>query len=106
MGLVLSLRQEDANVNAAALSNGANANPTRPDLQDHAFYARVIDYFNKKRKLNNPNDLQSVTFAAHFFMAGKRFKNLIGHTQNFLFGDNLDLNFILSHKPVAVSSDF
>ena len=85
--------------------NGGNvmANSMRPDHNDDAFYSRMLDYFNKKRKLNNPNDLQSVTFAAYFFMAGKRFKSLIGHTQNFLFGDNLDLNFILSHKPVVVS---
>ena len=58
---------------------------------------------NKKSKFNNLNDFTNISFASHFYMAGRKFKNIIGQTQTFLFGDQLDLGFILSHKPVAVS---
>lgn len=66
-------------------------------------FSFLSHFLNKKRKLTNSNELQTVQFASYFLMAGRRFKNMIGHSQNFLFGDNLDLNFILTHKPVIVS---
>ena len=49
-----------------------------------------------------PGQLNNVSFASHFMIAGRRFKNLISQTQTFLFGDQLDLSFILAHKPVTV----
>ena len=48
--------------------------------------------------------LSNVSFSSHFLIAGRRFKNLINQTQTFLFGDQLDLSFILAHKPVVVNS--
>ncbi|RNA08487.1 RING finger protein 157-like [Brachionus plicatilis] len=46
------------------------------------------------------NDFQSIHFASNYFMAGRKFKNLIDQNQTFLFGDQLDLGFILANKPV------
>jgi hypothetical protein len=60
---------------------------------------------NRKSKANanaNLNDFQNVSFSSHFFLAGRKFKNLISQAQTFLFGDQLDLAFILSHRPVYV----
>ena len=60
---------------------------------------------NKKTKTNgssNLNDFTSITFASHFYMAGRKFKNLLQQTQTFLFGDQLDLAFVLAHKPACV----
>jgi hypothetical protein len=61
---------------------------------------------NRKTKASasaNLNDFQNVSFSSHFFLAGRKFKNLISQAQTFLFGDQLDLAFILSHRPVYVS---
>lgn len=60
----------------------------------------------KSSKNNCLNDFQNVSFAAHFFMAGRKFKNIITQAQTFLFGDQLDLGFILSHKAILVFSLF
>lgn len=54
------------------------------------------------RKNGTLNDFNNVSFAAHFFMAGRRFKNIITQAQTFLFGDQLDLGFLLAHKPIMV----
>ena len=41
--------------------------------------------------------------APQFFIAGRKFKSAsLTQTQWFLFGDKLDLGFILSHKPAHV----
>ncbi len=53
---------------------------------------------------NNKNKKKSTQFASHFMIAGRKFKNIIDETQAFLFGDHVDLSFILAHKPVVVSS--
>lgn len=50
----------------------------------------------------NLNDFQNISFSSYYYVAGRKFKNLITQTQTFLFGDQLDLAFILSHKPVSV----
>lgn len=52
---------------------------------------------------SNLSDFQNIAFSANFFLAGRKFKNLINQAQTFLFGDQLDLAFVLSHKPVVVS---
>lgn len=59
-------------------------------------------HFSSIQKRKKPAHQQTVSFSSHFIIAGRRFKNLINQTQNFLFGDQLDLNFIMAHKPVAV----
>lgn len=55
-----------------------------------------------KKSNNGLNDFQNVSFANYFFMAGHRFKNIITQAQTFLFGDQLDLGFLLAHKPISV----
>lgn len=57
---------------------------------------------SRGKKASALNDFQNVTFANHFFMAGRRFKNIITQAQTFLFGDQLDLGFLLAHKPILV----
>lgn len=59
---------------------------------------------SKSNNSNNLNDFSNISFASHFFLAGRKFKNLINQSQTFLFGDQLDLGFILSHKPAIVSA--
>lgn len=56
-----------------------------------------------KKSANSLNDFNNVSFAAYFFMAGRKFKNVITQAQTFLFGDQLDLGFLLAHKPIMVS---
>lgn len=51
---------------------------------------------------NALTDFHNVSFASHFFMAGRKFKNIITQAQTFLFGDQLDLGFLLAHKPLLV----
>lgn len=57
----------------------------------------------KSKNASGLNDFQSIHFASSYFMAGRKFKNLIDQNQTFLFGDQLDLGFILAHKPVNVT---
>lgn len=65
--------------------------------------AGVAAAATKIRRKKNRSDLFNVSFSAYFFIAGRRFKNLVSQAaQTFLFGDQLDLSFILAHKPVTV----
>lgn len=57
---------------------------------------------NRNTKRKKGLHLNNASFATHFIIAGRRFKNLLSQTQTFLFGDQLDLSFILAHKPVLV----
>ncbi|CAF0858506.1 unnamed protein product [Brachionus calyciflorus] len=59
----------------------------------------------KTKNLNCLNDFQNVHFAQNYYMAGRKFKNLIDQNQTFLFGDQLDLGFVLSHKPTNFPYD-
>jgi hypothetical protein len=65
---------------------------------------------NRKSKSNQNaallNDFQNIQFGSNFFLAGHKFKNLVSQAQTFLFGDQLDLAFIVSHKPVVVRLEF
>jgi hypothetical protein len=77
--------------------NSANLANSRFNLLYGHFYFSPIQ---KRQKQINQS---TVSFSSHFIIAGRRFKNLINQTQSFLFGDQLDLNFILAHKPVVVN---
>lgn len=57
---------------------------------------------SKSKNSNGLNDFQGINFASNYYMAGRKFKNLIDQNQTFLFGDQLDLGFILTHKPANV----
>ena len=68
-------------------------------------HRRLRHRLTKKPKANaagHLSDFASISFASHFFMAGRRFKSLASQAQTFLFGDQLDLAFVLSHKPASV----
>lgn len=56
----------------------------------------------KSKNSSGINDFQNINFASNYYMAGRKFKNLIDQNQTFLFGDQLDLGFVLTHKPVNV----
>lgn len=55
-----------------------------------------------KRTTPGLGDFSNVSFASHFYIAGRRFKNIVNQAQTFLFGDQLDLGFLLAHKPILV----
>jgi hypothetical protein len=58
---------------------------------------------SKRQNKSNATDLINVNFSNHFYMTGKKIKNLANQAHLFLFGDQLDLSFIVSHKPVNVT---
>ncbi len=60
---------------------------------------------NDNKQNKKSSQFNHISFASHFIIAGRRFKNIINQTQAFLFGDQLDLSFILAHKPVVVSKN-
>ena len=118
----LNLINQLMNVNGgvAASSTSASNTPQHPPLNRYQQYQlnrqatnrrrTAMATFgargrNKKLKANassNLNDFTNITFASHFYMAGRKFKNLLQQTQTFLFGDQLDLAFVLAHKPACV----
>ena len=61
---------------------------------------------SKRQPKSSTNDLINVNFSNHFYMTGKKIKNLANQAHLFLFGDQLDLSFIVSHKPVNVTIVF
>ena len=81
--------------------NGASAATVTQQNAPTAYRRRRL---GKKPKTNNGNlnDFANVTFASHFYMAGRKFKSMANQVQTFLFGDQLDLAFILAHKPAVV----
>ena len=112
--------RNQANPNASGGGNGSgsdhltNPNNNNEPLGSHAnsrlnIINQLISFSSgggRKSKSNNNanlNDFQNISFNSHFFLAGRKFKNLINQAQTFLFGDQLDLAFVLSHKPVVVS---
>jgi hypothetical protein len=66
---------------------------------------QLITFKGKKSKTNNLGDFTNVSFSSYIYLAGHKFKNLIDQAQTFLFGDQLDLAFILLHKPSTFSYD-
>jgi hypothetical protein len=58
---------------------------------------------SKRQTKSSASDLINVTFSTHFYMTGKKIKNMANQAHSFLFGDQLDLSFVVSHKPVNVS---
>lgn len=66
---------------------------------------QLITFKGKKSKTNNLGDFTNVSFSSYIYLAGHKFKNLIDQAQTFLFGDQLDLAFILLHKPSSFSYD-
>lgn len=81
------------------------------NMQPAATSSRTTNLINQliarttgnSRKPNGIGGTANVTFSAYFFMAGQRFKNVVSQAQTFLFGEQIDLAFLLKHKPVAVS---
>jgi hypothetical protein len=65
-----------------------------------------INDSSKRQQKSNTTDLINVNFSNHFYMTGKKIKNLANQAHLFLFGDQLDLSFIVSHKPVYVTIVF
>jgi hypothetical protein len=112
----LNLINQLMNVNgigSSASSSTAAATHSQPPLsryQQYQLNRRRTGAFgtrrrNKKLKTNsssNLNDFTNISFASHFYMAGRKFKNLLQQTQTFLFGDQLDLAFVVAHKPACV----
>jgi hypothetical protein len=131
MGLLLTTarrtwlnRNEDANRNNTSLNNplntfgenltsmhgnnsesvGTQANSRLNLINQLVTFNTPANRKSKSSPNGNLNDFQNVSFGSHFFLAGRKFKNLISQAQTFLFGDQLDLAFVLSHKPVHVSA--
>lgn len=102
MGNSLALQNgsDPAADNAGIGSSTSGGTNSVPNSRFNLLYSHF--YFSPIQKRKKPAHQQTVSFSSHFIIAGRRFKNLINQTQNFLFGDQLDLNFILAHKPVAV----
>ena len=59
--------------------------------------ARLNNNNNRKKK-NNP----STSLASYFYIGGKRYDLVLVDQNQFLFGDNSDLSFIFTSKPVKV----
>lgn len=105
----LNLINQLMNVNGVG-SAATHSHPPLSRYQQYQLNRRRTGAFgtrrrNKKPKTNGPsnlNDFTNITFASHFYMAGRKFKNLLQQTQTFLFGDQLDLAFVLAHKPACV----
>lgn len=109
MGILLSVGRENLdsgtrNINNNPNNESNNNNATNiPNSRLNLLYNQIS---NKNKKKKSRNDLFNVSFSAYFYIAGRRFKNLMTQAQNFLFGDQLDLSFILAHKPVMVCFQF
>ncbi len=102
MGISISLRNDQNNVNRhdhTVSTSNSNLPSSRVNLiLSGAGFANNENGKRKKKPLNSAN----VSFSSHFLLAGRRFKSPINQTQSFLFGDQLDLGFIMAHKPVVV----
>lgn len=112
MGMLLSIGRTGPNSEATTSTNpNTNSNETTttttsniPNSRLNLIYNQITSSAaNKSKRKKSRNDLFNVSFSAYFFIAGRRFKNLVNSAQSFLFGDQLDLSFILAHKPVNVS---
>lgn len=95
MGNSISLRNQNDSI---GFNSGLPS--SRLQLMFSGFHFSNNTEATKRNKAVNQHG-HNVSFSSHFIIAGRRFKNLISQTQTFLFGDQMDLNFILAHKPVA-----
>jgi hypothetical protein len=85
-------------------SNTTITTTTPPSNLARRTFLFIDDILKRHRGIKDNNDFIKCSFANHFYMAGRRFKNTMTQSAPaFLFGDISDLGFILSHKPVVVS---
>jgi hypothetical protein len=100
MGILLSIRNNDDQQGGSSTENVANMPNSRVNLITNNNENNNNNNNNKRKK---GHSLSNVSFGSHFLLAGRRFKSVINQAQSFLFGDQLDLSFILAHKPVTVN---